>query len=396
MSDVRAEPDIRRLDRRRWAAATAGAGLYLDYDWLAAGVAAPSDDRLFLLSESGAAACYGVGRDAFPFYDPVRLLFGEAEVAGLAGGLPAAGADELPALAADLRRAAGDRSLVCVAPGFLCGLAGAPAGLAAAVLERARAAGAGSVAALHLPPAEAARFGPALEAAGLAPALVGADCVLDVRWRSLDEYLADPSRRRREQIRREMRRFRAAGLRLEMRGAEAIGPELAELQANVQRKYGHLPDVAGYRRQHELVASALGERVRLFLARRSGRTVGFTLCYEWDGVLYTRSIGFDYAALGADACYFHVEFYGPIACAAERGLREIHYSMESYEAKVWRGCRVRPLAGYVHVEAAPRAALLRCLELGSRARAARLAAFDPDAFAAWSGAGRPRAGAGAR
>lgn len=70
--------------------------------------------------------------------------------------------------------------------------------------------------------------------------LVGADCVIDVVGRTVDDHVAAlPTRQRRTNFRREQKRFADSGL--EMRRVSLAGhwPQLGPLLAAVQQKYGH-------------------------------------------------------------------------------------------------------------------------------------------------------------
>jgi hypothetical protein len=63
-------------------------------------------------------------------------------------------------------------------------------------------------------------------------------------------------------------------------------------------------------------------------------------------------VGFDYAALPGAYEYFTVAFYEPIRYAYAHGLRRIHLGRESYQAKVRRGARLRPLWGVLRPDPA--------------------------------------------
>ncbi|HYZ77787.1 MAG TPA: GNAT family N-acetyltransferase [Gaiellaceae bacterium] len=196
------------------------------------------------------------------------------------------------------------------------------------------------------------RFGPRL--------LHSAGTRLEVRWDSFDGYLRSLGTQRRHRTRAELRRFEASGLTTERRRLGECYEELAPLSANVQRRYGHADSPATTRAQLRAQAAEVDEESVVFLARRDGRAVGFSLAYEHAGALVIRTVGFDYEHVGGgDAAYFNLGFYLPIRFAAEAGLSAIECGPASYRAKVYRGCEPYPLFSVVRPTPAHRGALAR-------------------------------------
>src|SRR5919108_165540 len=196
------------------------------------------------------------------------------------------------------------------------------------------------------------RFGPRL--------LHSAGTRLEVRWDSFDGYLRSLGTQRRHRTRAELRRFEASGLTTERRRLGECYEELAPLSANVQRRYGHSDSPESTAAQLRSQAAEIDEESVVFLARRDGRAVGFSLAYEHAGDLVIRTVGFDYEHVGGgDAAYFNRGFYLPIRFAAEAGLRAIECGPASYRAKVYRGCAPYPLFSVVRPAPAHRDALAR-------------------------------------
>lgn len=212
---------------------------------------------------------------------------------------------------------------------------------------------------------------PALEgqarAAGYHPVMLGAECRLEIRWPSFEGYLQALPAARRRTARQEIRRFHGSGLEVVLEGPEALGQELALLQVANRRQHGYASSLErahlGFRRATE----NLGHAIRVFVARDRGRAVGFLLAYRHGDSLYCKQVGFDRAA--GDFVYFNMTFYAPIRYAIETGLRFVQYGMESYEAKLRRGCALVPVLGYVRV-----ADELACRHLDLYDRAQRAAA----------------------
>ena len=59
--------------------------------------------------------------------------------------------------------------------------------------------------------------------------------------------------------------------------------------------------------------------------------------------LFARTGG---TAPDARGCYFAVDYHETARWAVGNGIRRIHYGMAAYEAKVTRGCELRPRWGW--------------------------------------------------
>ncbi|WP_263166129.1 GNAT family N-acetyltransferase [Streptomyces sp. SCSIO ZS0520] len=175
--------------------------------------------------------------------------------------------------------------------------------------------------------------------------LVGADCVVDLIGESPEDLRHSlPTRQRRTNWQREMRRFEESGLRIRRTRLSEVCEEGASLLAQVQWKYGHDETVEQQRSSLRRQAEHLDDLSVVFEARDAeGRLVGFSLCYDWGTELSLRLVGFDYATAQDSATYAQVMLHAPLQYCYERGLRRLHLGTESYEAKCRRGARVRPL-----------------------------------------------------
>ena len=285
--------------------------------------------------------------------------------------------------------------LSSVAPGFMGGVCLSPelttpqarneaaTGALKALEAEAAASGCALAALLYVPDDPASPLPAAARELGWKSAVIAGESRLEVRWSSFDEYLASRSRDRRQSIRAEIRSFAQRGLRIDVGGAEALDDSLAPLHAQWRSKYGRAVAPADLVRQYALARRHLADSIQVFLARRGDRTVAFSLFYEHAGVLYSRALGFDYAETARDFTYFNLLFYEPIKAAIEQGLYLIHYSLESYETKVRRGCRVRPCRAYVKPLNGAAARLCACLPLLDAGMSGYIASLE----------GRPAAGA---
>ncbi|MEV0391388.1 GNAT family N-acetyltransferase [Nonomuraea sp. NPDC050643] len=158
-----------------------------------------------------------------------------------------------------------------------------------------------------------------------------------------DAYLAGLSARRRRNTARERRRFEQAGYDLAEQPLGECWPELAELVANVQHKYGHRSTSESMRRVLAPQVRLLDGRSVAFTARRDGRLVAGALRYRFGDTLYARMVGFDYARLRNAFEYFNLAYYVPIQYMQRTGLRRLHLGIESAHTKAERGARLQPL-----------------------------------------------------
>ncbi|MET8450480.1 GNAT family N-acetyltransferase [Streptomyces sp. NPDC005209] len=187
----------------------------------------------------------------------------------------------------------------------------------------------------------------ALRAAGVPtlPVLLRADAWIPVPEGGWDAWLDSlPSRRRAELVRRETRRFAAAGYEITDAPLSDWTTCVGRLLTNTEARYGHSAEVDGriafLRRQ----AASMGDAARVLLCSPPGEPpVGYCLYYLKGNTLFLRSAGFDYGRLRSVAEYFNLVYYLPVRIAGEAGARWIHAGVEAAEAKALRGAELRPL-----------------------------------------------------
>jgi len=174
--------------------------------------------------------------------------------------------------------------------------------------------------------------------------LVGADCVIDVVGRSVDDHVAAlATRQRRTNFRREQRRFAESGLTVRRVDLSEYWPQLGPMLAAVQQKYGHPQSADEMTARLRRQVQYLGSRAVVFACFHGGSIVGFALAYEWGGELVLRAVGFDYERLpGADE-YAQLAVHAPLRYCYEHGFRRLQLGTASYAAKYRRGARPRPL-----------------------------------------------------
>lgn len=174
------------------------------------------------------------------------------------------------------------------------------------------------------------------------PLLARHDATLELAGHTWDDYLAALSGGRRTKIRREVRRFDAAGFRVTVGDLTPWLDEAGSLLANVQHRYGHEADAPD-------MSEMLGEQIRdvgehiAFLCADDQGLVGFALGFPFGDTLSLRAGGFAYERLRHAAEYFNMAFYLPIRWAYEHDIRSLHLGIESLEAKTLRGAALSPL-----------------------------------------------------
>ncbi len=164
---------------------------------------------------------------------------------------------------------------------------------------------------------------------------------LDIRWGSFEEYLAHLSYGRRKTIRREIRQNSKHGIEIVQQ------TDFHELSGILSNLYSNLFMQHMGRRSllntsfFEALSKHAKSKTRLFVAKKNGNIVGFTLCLEHRNVMDAYIAGFDYDRLEKDDfTYFNTFYYAPIRTAIEEGFEKIHFRSASLEAKVSRGCRI--------------------------------------------------------
>ena len=323
------------------------------------------------------------------FYDPPRLAgtagaLAEPELldpadqqrwAELTATLPAA--NQYPSLAL---ATFGNHHGVVHAPGRTVEERSAVmAALPELLLQTAAELGCRSVAMLYVGEPEAANVDESASRAGYAATLLGAEGVLELPDTSWDGYLAGLSKRRRYQTRKELRTYEVAGFHTVVRtGPDAFTEDLVALQVAHRAKYGLPGGEDRVRRDLDAVRDELGESCVVFSAERDGQMGSFTLYLRTRDALFARTGG---TLPDAKGCYFAVDYHETARWAVENGIRRIHYGMAAYEAKVTRGCELRPRWGWFSFQGAQADTYREVLALQSQSIEHQLALVGyPEAF----------------
>jgi hypothetical protein len=247
------------------------------------------------------------------------------------------------------------------------------------LLQAAGELGCRSVALLYIDEPDAADVDESASRAGYTSTLLGAEGVLELADTSWEGYLAGLSKRRRYQTRKELRNYQAAGYRTVVRtGPDAFSEELVALQVAHRAKYGLPGGEDRVRRELYAVRDELGESCVVFTAERDGQIGSFTLYLRTRDALFARTGG---TLPDAKGCYFAVDYHETARWAVENGIRRVHYGMAAYEAKVTRGCELRPRWGWFAFQGAQADTYREVLELQSQSIERQLALVGyPAAF----------------
>ncbi|GHH24681.1 peptidogalycan biosysnthesis protein [Streptomyces rubradiris] len=187
----------------------------------------------------------------------------------------------------------------------------------------------------------------ALRAAGVRaePVLCAADAWIRTEGGDWDGWMRTlPSKRRGELIRRDQRRFEAAGYRFIEKPLAECYQEAALMSQGTQARYGQPADVGVLAESLRVQAEAMGDAARVLMCARDGEDpVGFLLFYRWGKSTFLKGAGFHYDRLVGVAEYFNLVYYEPVRDALRHGRRWLHAGIASTDTKAMRGAEVRPL-----------------------------------------------------
>lgn len=180
--------------------------------------------------------------------------------------------------------------------------------------------------------------------------VVGQDRILIAGGRSIvpvpesfDDYLTTMSRGRRANVRNEMRRFEASGLRTHQLDLADFPTVCAPLVAETQEKYGLPIDIATLTNWFEILRDTTAENLVVFaVAAPSERPVGVSILFRHGDVLTVKMVGFQYSALRAAFEYFQLLIYEPLIYCINAGLRHLDLGFGAYQGKVARGGPIHP------------------------------------------------------
>ncbi|MER7624381.1 GNAT family N-acetyltransferase [Streptomyces sp. NPDC126503] len=224
---------------------------------------------------------------------------------------------------------------------------------------------------------QAAVLGPAAEARGHVPAVLGAESVLRLEAPDWEAYLAGLASRKRRRAHRELEEYAAAGFRTVIReGPEALSDSVVDLQVALRAKYGLPGGRPRVQRDFDALRETVGDSCLVLSAERDGETLGFVLYLRAGDALYGRTAGFDDDR--ARGVYFALTYHETIRWALAHGVREVWYGLAAYEAKKLRGCDLEARHGWFRFTGPGSAELEETLRLQGTSEDARLRGLGPD------------------
>ncbi|MCI2422508.1 peptidogalycan biosysnthesis protein [Saccharopolyspora sp. K220] len=216
-------------------------------------------------------------------------------------------------------------------------------------LDVATAEGRGGVIMPYLPVTAAKELATAHPAARML--LHSADTTVHVPPDGANALFRQARRHNQQRRRAELRDFARAGHTLEWTDlTPAVTDAVAPLIAATRRKHGNSNSngTAWMRRVFAAQRdTGLLDDAKAVLCLRHGQLAFATICYRHAATLYARYFGADDTAPRTGSPYFVMNFHALVDYAANEGLRRVHLSVSSLEAKVRRGARLDPLAAVV-------------------------------------------------
>ncbi|WP_330257105.1 GNAT family N-acetyltransferase [Nocardia sp. NBC_00565] len=241
-------------------------------------------------------------------------------------------------------------SVLAVLPGYTCVAAGPGATdpivlghTLRAVHDWAERQGARSISFLYVPERQHI-LRRALEEFGARPVPLYPTCVMPVDFADIEEYLAQLSRQRRQDLRRLLRRIDENGMRLGEEDLADVRDDVLELRLGSLRKYHATGNRAVQAATLDRVIGHYPPQDRMVTTVRHGeRVVGFTLSLRHGDTVRTVWSGRSLDAYGA---YFVMVFYGIVAAALRRGCTSIDFGTLKWREKVSFGCTLEQLTGH--------------------------------------------------
>jgi predicted N-acyltransferase len=165
---------------------------------------------------------------------------------------------------------------------------------------------------------------------------------LDVKWTSFEDYLESLKPKVRTTVRREIKKCKENGVTIEESELEDLTTKLSDLYANLSMKYSNKKSAKRIFDSYffSMLNMYAKEKTKLFIAKKNGEVVGFSLSLRQGDVLDALMVGFDYSVqTKTDFAYFNLAYYAPIKWGIENGVKKIYYRLTMEKIKLNRGCK---------------------------------------------------------
>jgi predicted N-acyltransferase len=213
--------------------------------------------------------------------------------------------------------------------------------------DLARREGAAYIGFLYMPQED--QFLADLNGRGIRSGVIMADSVLHLANRTWEEYLQSLGGHRRRRILAEIRASNKQAIRVSLETPGSDTPRLlAQMEVELFNKYAQQGDVLVWEAWYTKLLVLLGPKVRLYLCWKGEEAAGYSLFLTEGDTWVAKATGYRYGLLSPrDYAYFVTVYYEPVRDAISHGVAEIQYGAAAYDAKLLRGCKLKPLCGAV-------------------------------------------------
>jgi predicted N-acyltransferase len=172
---------------------------------------------------------------------------------------------------------------------------------------------------------------------------------LDVRWRNFEDYLKSLDHNVRNRIRREIRSCKENGVTIEeLTEFKHLSKVLSDLSSNNLTKHNKRETRVYEPSFFENLSDYAKGNAKVYVAKKNGAIVGFSLCLKKCGTLDVFHAGFNYVLQEKfDFTYFNLCYYSPINWAIQEGIQKIYYRVKAERVKIRRGCKPEKIYSFV-------------------------------------------------
>lgn len=174
---------------------------------------------------------------------------------------------------------------------------------------------------------------------------------LDIQWSSLEEYIGSLESKVRKNVRREIKKCKDSGVIIEKASlADDNATLLSNLYSNLHSKYRPDEENPFAPSFFKNLARYAEDKTKLFIAKKNGRIIGFSLSLRHRDIMDVCMYGFEpNTQTRTDFTYFNLAYYAPIELAIREGIKRVNYQTTMDEVKLKRGCKIEKLLSFAKV-----------------------------------------------
>ena len=172
---------------------------------------------------------------------------------------------------------------------------------------------------------------------------------LDVQWSTFEEYVSSLPYKSRRTVRREIKKCKERGVEIaEEPNFGELSEKLPVLYSNLYKKYNTGSKSPFDSSFFKALSKYAKDKAKLFVAKKAGEIVGFSLLVRHKNVLDAFIVGFEYDSFqsNTDFAYFNLS-YESIKWAIKERIKRINYRFTAEEAKLRRGCSQEQIFSFV-------------------------------------------------